>query len=104
MTVQAHCPKCGKFHEMDDKYKGFVERNNGEVECPECKFGKGKKTANNNGQSKTVQGAVKMVITPAEYHKMYEEFKAEFGEEIKDVELMVGAWITTCLLDKKKSY
>ena len=38
MTVKAHCPKCGKDHEMDDKYAGFVEKFHGEVECPECKL------------------------------------------------------------------
>lgn len=104
MSVKAHCPKCGKDHEMDDKYAGFVAKHDGVVECPECKFGKStKKSDASKGQAKDVVAKKRQPITPERYHKRYEEFKAEFGEEFDEVKDMVATWITTTLLDENKN-
>ena len=100
MTVKAHCPKCGKDHEMDDKYAGFVEKFHGEVECPECKFGKSNKKADVGKKADAGNKYAKKEITAADFRKAYDELKAEFGADF-NIECM-APWVTTILLSKNK--
>ena len=100
MTVKAHCPKCGKDHEMADKYAGFVEKFHGEVECPECKFGKSNKKADVGKKADAGNKYAKKEITAADFRKAYDELKAEFGADF-NIECM-APWVTTILLSKNK--
>lgn len=111
MTVKAHCTVCNKDFEMDDKWKGFVEKYPDRVKCPDCMKGGTSKGASKTSSSSSkvttskatqAQKEGKQPVNAEMFKRAYDELLAEFADIKDDVASYLGGWVSTIVINRSK--
>lgn len=116
--VKVQCAKCGAEFEAPERLAAWMEKNPDKKLCSTCFASKGKDKAASKGAStksdttttstggkfgNACAAKSKVVFEPKHFHKILNEFEAEFGEEFKTlIEAgAIGGWVTTVLLSRR---
>lgn len=108
------CADCGKQDEVPEKLALYMEKKYGRVLCKTCSYkayqeatsGTKKTNTAKDDNERDKKGVSKkaMLIAPKHFKAVYDEFVAEFGEEMfKTLGSGAMPWITTVILSREKN-
>lgn len=102
MTVEVTCSVCGKTIEVDEKLRDWAEAKGVGLKCAECyKAAAGSKSKASSSKKESSEAAEKKsVFTPAEFKKVFDEFRAVFADELEEVRPYLGGWVSSVLINK----
>lgn len=118
--VKVTCSKCGAEFEAPERLAAWMDKNPDKKLCPTCFASKGKGGAAKGGTKAADKPAAstssgkfgskdagdkrsKVVFEPKHFHKILNEFEAEFGDDFRMLidAGAIGGWVTTVLLARR---